>query len=119
MNYPNAANEEIHLRLADPPPCAPCGGPSLLLVRFPNSWTNASGDSVGGVREAVLCPACDRGKPDADTLLALFTVDDQIDFDNMKTFGGLVAAWVESLRQTTVDLDVLADEQERWRRGEL
>jgi hypothetical protein len=116
---PKAENDEIHLQVDQVPPCTRCGGAALLRARFPYSWRNARGETVAGIREAELCPACDRGKPTADELLALFAVDEQLDLDNVETFGGLVAAWVESLRQETVDLVALADEHERWHRGEL
>ncbi|MER7688701.1 DUF6300 family protein [Streptomyces sp. NPDC097610] len=116
---PKAENDEVHLQVDQVPPCTRCGGAALLRARFPYSWNNARGETVAGIREAELCPACDHGQPAADELLALFAVDDQLDLDNLAAFGGLVAAWVESVRHLTVDLQVLNDEHERWRRDEL
>ena len=54
--------EEIELQLTDPPSCFLCCGGTLLLAGFSHSWTNARDEEVTGVREAVLCPACDRGE---------------------------------------------------------
>lgn len=110
--------EEIELRLADPPPCPRCAAPTLLAVRYPHTWRNAQGTEVSGLREAVLCPDCDRGQ-EAAALLALFSVDGQLDFANMDVFGELASAWVETVRARTVDPAELDDEVERWRRGEL
>jgi hypothetical protein len=67
----------------------------------------------------VLCPGCDHGEPAAAELLALFAVDDQVSPENMDVFGGLVAAWVESVRQRTVDEEALSAEFELWKRDEL
>ncbi|MFI6686626.1 DUF6300 family protein [Streptomyces sp. NPDC050485] len=112
-------DEETELRLADLPPCPRCGGTTLLAVRYPHSWRNARGKDVTGLREAVLCPDCDHGQETADALLALFTVDGQLDFANMEVFGELAGAWVKSVRARTVDPAMLDDEYERWQRGEL
>lgn len=111
--------EEIVLQIADPPNCSPCGGPGLLLAQFPYSWKNASGADVNGLREAVLCPACDWGEPAADESLALFAVDDQVGLSNVEVFGELVSAWVESLRHRKVDMALLDEEEKRWRDGDL
>lgn len=119
MTNPRKENDEIHLQVDQVPPCSRCGGAALLRARFPHSWKNARGETVAGIREAELCPACDRVEPAAADLLALFAVDERLDLDNIAEFGGLVAAWVESVRHRTVDLQALDDEHERWRRGEL
>lgn len=111
--------EEITLRLDKPPDCPRCEGESLLLARFPHSWRNASGEVVPGIREAVLCRGCDRGERPADDLIALFAVDELLDHNNVDTFGELAAAWVESVRHRSADESMLADEEERWRRGDL
>ncbi|WP_351233818.1 DUF6300 family protein [Streptomyces sp. NPDC002133] len=111
--------EEIILALADPPVCDRCSGLTLLLAQFPHSRRNSRGEDVNGVREAALCPACDQGETAADALMALFAVNEQIDFANAETFAELVAAWVESVRHRHVDNAVLDEEHERWRRGEL
>ncbi|WP_328403965.1 DUF6300 family protein [Streptomyces sp. NBC_00390] len=111
--------EEIVLQLDDPPNCTRCDGPCLLLATFSHSWTNARGEDVSGLREAVLCPECDRGEQAADELLALFAVDDQVSPSNVEVFAELVAAWVESVRHRHVDIALLDDEHERWRRGQL
>ncbi len=111
--------DEIVLQLDDPPNCTPCDGPALLMAQFSHSWKNARGEEVNGLRAAVLCPACDRGEPAADELLALFAVDDQIGLSNVEAFGGLVAAWVESVRHREVDMALLDEEEQRWRDGNL
>ncbi|MET8678853.1 DUF6300 family protein [Streptomyces sp. NPDC004647] len=109
----------IVLRITDPPNCARCEGPGLLLARFPDSWKNARSEDVRGLREAALCPACDRGGAAADELLALFAVDDQVGLSNAELLGELVAEWVEYLRHRKVDAALLDEEHGRWERGNL
>ncbi|MEJ8662194.1 DUF6300 family protein [Streptomyces sp. MS1.AVA.4] len=111
--------EETLLALADPPVCDRCSSMTLLLAQFPHSWTKARGEDVNGVREAVLCPACDRGQPAADKLLELFAKDGKLDFADVETFAELVAAWIDSVRHRPLDTAALNNEHERWRRGEL
>jgi thiol-disulfide isomerase/thioredoxin len=111
--------ETILLKVQDTPPCPRCDGTTLLLAQFQNSWKNRRGEDVPGLKEAVLCPGCDHGEPAAAELLALFAVDDQVSPENMDVFGGLVAAWVESVRQRTVDEEALSAEFELWKRDEL
>lgn len=101
------------------PPCTRCGDEALLRVQFWHSWTNATGALAEGVREAELCPACNRGEAPADELLALLAVHERLDAANIAEFGGLVAAWVESVRQRRVDIALLNEEHEQWRCGEL
>ncbi|MET7573391.1 DUF6300 family protein [Streptomyces sp. NPDC005492] len=113
-------NEEtILLKVEDTPACPQCGGPTLLLARFPHAWKNGLGRDVSGLREAVLCPGCHHGDPAAAELLALYAVDGHVSPENLDVFGGLVAAWVESVRQRTVDEGALNAEFELWKRGEL
>ncbi|WP_390899093.1 DUF6300 family protein [Streptomyces cynarae] len=119
VNAPNASNEEIHLRVDIPPPCTRCDGPTLLLVRFPHSWTNGNGQRIEGLRESTLCSVCDRGKRETEALSQLLTVYDKLDATDFESFAGLAAAWVESLRQEYVDLDLLANEHGQWQRGNL
>lgn len=111
-------NEEILIRCGPPEPCRRCDGPSLLSVRYPHSWENGRGDDVTGIRENVLCADCDRGAPPADELIALLAVDQNLDIDNIETFGGMVAAWVEHLRQQNVEAQLQA-EYELWQQGAL
>ncbi|MFF3920415.1 DUF6300 family protein [Streptomyces sp. NPDC001852] len=116
---PNASNEEIHIRVDIPPPCTRCDGPSLLLVRFPHSWANSNGQSIEGLRESTLCSVCDRRTRETEALVQLLTVCDTLDATGFESLQGLVAAWVESLRQEYVDLDLLASHHEQWQRGDL
>lgn len=111
--------EEILLKFEEPAPCQRCDGVTVLLARYPHSWKNNRGEDVAGFKEELLCPACHHGEPAATELLALFAVDDQVSLENMEAFGGLVAAWVESVRQRTVDTELLGEEHVRWQRGEL
>ncbi|MFJ3270984.1 DUF6300 family protein [Streptomyces sp. NPDC086776] len=111
--------EEVHLKLDGTPPCPQCGGVALLLAQFPSAWRNNRGEAVPGLKEALLCPACDHGEPAAAELLALFAVDDQISPENLEVFSSLAAAWIESVRHRTVDEERLESELESWRRGEL
>ncbi|MGV4985773.1 DUF6300 family protein [Streptomyces sp. NRAIS4] len=119
VSHPGASNEEIHLRVDTPPPCTRCEGPTLLLVRFQHSWTNCNGQKIEGLREKTLCLICDRGKRDAEALFQTLMTCDRLDVTSFESFGGLVAAWVESLRQDYVDLDLLTSEHEQWQRGGL
>ncbi|TVZ90490.1 DUF6300 family protein [Streptomyces sp. BK340] len=119
MTDPDNSREEIHLRLDTPPPCTRCEGPALLLARFPHAWTNCNGRRVAGLRESTLCPICDRGKSDAEALLQLLMACGELDATSFESLGGLAAAWVESLRQEYVDIELLNSEHEQWQRGDL
>ncbi|MFD5079598.1 DUF6300 family protein [Streptomyces sp. NPDC058371] len=95
MSHPE---NEILLKLADPPDCTRCGGPALLHAKFTHSWKNTRGQDVNGLREAVLCSPCDGGARATDGLLALLAGADQMGLPNIQVIGGLAAAWVESVR---------------------
>ncbi|MFE7790393.1 DUF6300 family protein [Streptomyces sp. NPDC057460] len=112
-------HDEIVLQLADPPHCARCGEPGPVSARFSHSWKNASGEEVPGIREAILCPVCDRDEPAADGLLAFFTVHETLEASQLETFHSLAAAWVAVARARHVNQQQLADEYERSRNGEL
>ncbi|MDH6629435.1 hypothetical protein M2271_007271 [Streptomyces sp. LBL] len=111
--------DEILLKVDGTPQCPRCGSDTVLLARYQHSWKNNRGEDVPGIKEAVLCRGCDQTDPEAAELLALFTVDEQVTPENLETFGGLAAAWVESVRQRTVDEALLAAQHELWCRGEL
>lgn len=110
---------EIQFDTDDLPACGRCGCETLLLARFPHSWKNNAGEDVEGLREAALCPSCDRGEPTVDQLLALFAVDEQLDQANVETFSRLAVRWVDVARTRAVDQAALAEEEERWDRGDL
>ncbi|WP_329453526.1 DUF6300 family protein (plasmid) [Streptomyces sp. NBC_01724] len=112
-------DDAIVLQLADPPNCPRCGEPGPVSAQFPHSWTNASGKEVPGIREAMLCPVCDRDEPAADRLLAFFAVHKTLGLSELETFHDLTAAWVAVARARQVDQQQLADEYERSRNGEL
>ncbi|MER5869327.1 DUF6300 family protein [Streptomyces sp. NPDC002044] len=114
-----SAEREIEILLTDPPECGRCGRGCLLSARVPHRWQNESGRDVVGLRQVVLCQVCDRGRPGADELMALFAVDGQVGLANMEAFGVLVDNWLDEAEQKAVDLDHLEREQELWRRGEL
>ncbi|MFJ5803775.1 DUF6300 family protein [Streptomyces decoyicus] len=88
-------DEELVLRLDELPDCARCEGVSLLLVRFPHTWSNSRNEELAGYREAVLCAACDRGDQPADELIALFAVDSQLDRADLHEASG---AWPPTVR---------------------
>ncbi|WP_432095833.1 DUF6300 family protein [Streptomyces sp. bgisy100] len=111
--------DEILLKLEEVPPCPRCGGVALLLAQFPHAWRNGRDAAVSGLKEALLCPACDHGEPAAADLLALFAVDDQVGLDNLEVARRLLSAWVESVRHRTVDEEALSEEFDQWSRGEL
>ncbi|CAM5387929.1 DUF6300 family protein [Streptomyces hirsutus] len=101
---------ETTVQIDEVPPCTRCSGEALLRVKFGHSWTNVGEGLVEGVREAELCPACDRGEVPAAELLALFPVDERLDVANCTAFGGLVATWVEAVRQRRVDMDLMNED---------
>ncbi|MFJ2627657.1 DUF6300 family protein [Streptomyces sp. NPDC087532] len=137
----------IALRLADPPDCAGCGGPGLLLARFTHAWNDGRpgtgqpashlqpvsantstckvltyaghAKEVHSIREAVLCPACDRGEQAADRLLAFLVLHEALTASELETFHVLVTAWVAVARDRQADQHQLDDEFQRWRNGEL
>ncbi|MFF3359499.1 DUF6300 family protein [Streptomyces sp. NPDC002917] len=112
-------DDEIVLQLANPPNCPRCGEPGPVSARFPHSWTNARGKEVPGIREAMLCPVCDRDEPAADKLMAFFAEHKTLEPSKLETFHDLAAAWVDVARARQVDQQQLADEFERSRSGEL
>ncbi|WP_328891910.1 DUF6300 family protein [Streptomyces sp. NBC_00316] len=112
-------DDEIVLQLADPPNCARCEGPGLLSARFSHSWKNACGEEIPGVREAMLCPACDHGEPGADGLLAFFEVHETMGAFELEAFNNLAAAWLAVVRARQADEHRLDDECERFRNGDL
>ncbi|MFH8772036.1 DUF6300 family protein [Streptomyces sp. NPDC017958] len=111
--------ESILFKVEETPLCARCGEGTLVLAQYRHSWMNGRGEDVAGLKEAVLCPSCDHKEPAAAELLALFVADGQVMPENVATFGGLLAAWVESVRHRTVDEALLANEYEQWQRGDL
>ncbi|MFI9772167.1 DUF6300 family protein [Streptomyces sp. NPDC052415] len=113
------SSDELFIKTSDVSDCLACGTPGLLLVRYRNSWKNQSGDEVPGIRETLLCPQCSRRNSAAAELIALFAVDEKMSVDNLDAFGGLVVAWVESLRQERVDEKLLTTEHDQWLRGAL
>ncbi|MER7202987.1 hypothetical protein CG723_28010 [Streptomyces sp. CB01635] len=117
MTAPADENDVI-IQLDDMDACRACGEQSVLKASFTQTWTNKRGEAMSGLCEAVLCPECERGTPAADELLALFAVDETLGINNIETFGGLVAAWVESVRHQRVDEARLTEEHEQWS-GEL
>ncbi|MFC8016565.1 DUF6300 family protein [[Kitasatospora] papulosa] len=114
-----ASHDELFFKVADVSDCRACGTPGLLLVRFGHSWKNQTGNDVPGIRESLLCPQCTHRNSAAAELIALFSVHEKMSSENVTVFGGLVAAWVESLRQERVDEELLAAEHDLWLRGEL
>ncbi|MFQ6147129.1 DUF6300 family protein [Streptomyces seoulensis] len=118
--------DELLIRIADVPACPACDSPGLLLVRFRNSWKNQSGDDVHGIREILLCPLCSRGNNTAAELVSYLEADEKTDektaleeVEELEEIGGVIAAWVESLRQEHVDEGLLAAEYDQWLRGTL
>lgn len=107
------------LRLDDVPPCGHCGRPGLVLTRFPYSWKNQRGEDVPGFREALLCSSCDASDPAATQLLALFNVNDQLQEQSLPLLAELAADWTEEVASRKVNEQDLADEEERFQRGEL
>ncbi|MGW6749701.1 DUF6300 family protein [Streptomyces sp. NPDC055006] len=113
-----ADENDVVIQLDDVDACPACGEQRVLKASFVHTWKNMQGEAMSGLREAALCPECDRGTPAADELLALFAVDEKLGINNIETFGALVAAWVESVRHQKADETLLPDEHEQWS-GEL
>ncbi|MFK0099007.1 DUF6300 family protein [Streptomyces sp. NPDC091040] len=111
--------EEFHVRSGEVPPCGRCGRQGLLLVSFPHAWENASGQTVAGFKEAVLCSCCHKHQPDAGDLIDLLQANGSMRPEEQSDFAALAAAWIESERLRTVDVDALDDEFRRWQADEL
>ncbi|MFI9601497.1 DUF6300 family protein [Streptomyces sp. NPDC052043] len=111
--------DSILLKVSETPPCPRCGDNMLLLAQYQYSWTNSRGEDVPGIKEVALCSPCDRKDPAAAELLVVFAADGQVLPKNVAAFGGLVAAWIESVRQRTVDEALLVYERKRWQQGDL
>ncbi|WP_308445515.1 DUF6300 family protein [Streptomyces spororaveus] len=114
-----SAEGEIEIVLADSPPCARCGGSTVLAARFPHRWQNGSGQDVHGIREAVLCGVCDQGPPVVNELLALFAGQEQFGPGGLARLGELLDRWLAQAQQVQADEERLDRERLLWVRGEL
>ncbi|MCE4946095.1 MULTISPECIES: DUF6300 family protein [Streptomyces] len=101
------------------PSCPRCRTPVLLVVRHPHTWHNRSGAPVHGLRESVLCPSCAPDDPTAAALLALLGDGDGPPPDPPAPLGPRLYAWLAAVRARTPCAAALADEESRWRAGEL
>ncbi|MEU0837467.1 DUF6300 family protein [Streptomyces sp. NPDC005969] len=104
-------------------PCTGRPAPHLQPVSADTSAGKVLADAhvkvVHSIREAVLCPVCDRGEPASDRLLALFLLHEALVLSELETFHVLVTAWVAVARGRQADQHQLDDEFQRWRNGEL
>ncbi len=102
--------------------CHRCGGPLVLTVRIPHSFTRADGHVVSGQRAVGLCLRCDRDDLAAQGVLAFFTVHEAITEDTVRQVGPVLMEWITHLTAhpptacTDTDLD---EEIRRWQAGEL
>lgn len=105
--------------VTETPPCARCGGPSLLSVRVPRDITRADGGVVRGTAIVVLCPACDVDHPQAGALITFFAVHGEATVELLDQAADLLAAWEHAIEVPAVDVEALEAEVEEWYRGEL
>ncbi|MFE2335180.1 DUF6300 family protein [Streptomyces coelicoflavus] len=108
--------DELLVRMSEVPACASCATPGLLRVRFRHSWQNREGVQITGLRESLLCPGCSAGN-EAAALVDYLSAHKDPMTECLEELGGMVAAWVESLRQEQVDERLLDDQHEQWVRG--
>ncbi|GGK70973.1 hypothetical protein Sme01_27170 [Sphaerisporangium melleum] len=90
-----------------------------MSVRVPNSWTNSRGAEVRGYSVVVLCASCDADRPATAPLITWFHVHGEVTEDNLHEFATLGSVWINGLDLQPLDLEMLAAEEEAWRRGEL
>lgn len=107
------------VQVDDVPPCGRCNVPGQMLARFPHLWKNQRGEEVTGFREAVLCSPCDAADPVAAQLLTLLATNGQHHEENLPLLVELATDWTAQAARRNVNMLDLADEEERFWRGEL
>ncbi|MEU6184226.1 DUF6300 family protein [Streptomyces coeruleorubidus] len=118
--HASLGEDELLVKMTDVPLCLICDSPVLLMVRYGHAWENRNGVLVTGIRECLLCPLCSRGDEAAENLITLLTENEKMtSYEDLQRLGGTVAAWVESLRQRSVDQDLLTKQHEQWLQGSL
>jgi hypothetical protein len=86
---------EIEVCVAGGQCCHRCDEPFMLVARMSHPLTLADGSEVGGTRGAGLCATCDRDAPDAQGLLAFFTVHETVTDETVTSVAALLAEWVD------------------------
>ena len=67
----------------------------MLVARTSHPLTLADGSQVDGTRSVGLCAGCDRDAPDAQGLLAFFTVHETVTDETMTSVAALLAEWID------------------------
>lgn len=99
---------EIELDVASARSCHRCDKPLMLVVRTSHPLTLADGSRVTGTRGVGLCAGCDRDVPDAQGLLAFFTVHENVTDATVTSVAALLAEWVDRVTHhpTRCEVDV-------------
>ncbi|WP_326642114.1 DUF6300 family protein [Streptosporangium sp. NBC_01755] len=95
-------------------------GEVLAVVRLPHTWTNAAGDPVRGIRDALLCACCDAGDPNAGPIITYFAVHGSAQPETLVQLARYLLRWIHRARAPKQpDENALNAEAEAWYRGEL
>lgn len=107
------------IKLTEGRPCWRCGRPGLLTAHLPHGWHNNSGHLVEGTVPVVLCQHCDYDAPGAGPLIAFLSVHGPLTDADGAEVVSFARPWLAALPPPVPDLQILEQELEAWRRGEL
>ncbi|UNO38561.1 DUF6300 family protein [Streptomyces sp. MST-110588] len=119
MTSPSGHVRPVDVRAAALPPCARCGCPDALTVRYPHSWRNRNGADVTGFKETVLCPVCEANDPATTKLLTLLRRIGHRDAEHRTALDALAHEWLDGIGHRGPDPAALDAEEARWRAGDL
>jgi hypothetical protein len=91
----------------------------LLSAQVPHDVTGADGRTAQGHLTVVLCPSCDAGDPRGGPLVTFFHVHGQVTAETLQEAAALIQQWAESITIPPVDMALLDQEHQAWRRGDL
>jgi hypothetical protein len=89
-------------RTAEQPQCLLCGGEGLLSASVPvdpaarDRRLDDCGAAEPGVRQVVLCPACDADNSAAAPLILFFAVHGRVTAQTAELFARLLRIWTDS-----------------------
>lgn len=104
---------------ADVHECPRCGGQALLSAQVPHNLVGSDGRITQGHVIVVLCPSCDADDPRGGPLVTFFHVHGQVTADTLQEAAALIQQWAESITIPPVDMALLDQEHQAWRRGDL
>lgn len=79
--------------------CHRCDGPLILIARVPHTLNGADGQSLDGTRGIGLCQACDSTDPDAQGVLAFFTLHSHVGDEQVQEAAALITEWARRVQQ--------------------